>query len=102
MSFIFAYKKVIKATYPSPATTRYQGRYRGRIHKFFNNICPIVIDYDEKTDWVEDLPSLANASNEFIGLFIEHGITENTLYNGLVSGGVLDGRSYGSSQYVNH
>lgn len=102
MSFVFAYKKVLKATYPSPATTRYQGRYRGRIYKFFNNICPIVIEYDERTDWVEYLPSLANASNEFIGFFIEHGISESNLYTGLVSGGVLDGRGYGSSQYVNH
>ena len=102
MSFVFAYKKIIKATYPSPATTRYQGRYRGRIYKFFNNICPIVIEYDERTDWVEDLPSLANASNEFIGFFIEHGISESYLYTGLVSGGVLDGRGYGSSQYVNY
>ena len=102
MSFVFAYKKVIKATYPSPATTRYQGRYRGRIYKFFNNICPVVVEYDEKTDWVENLASLENATNEFIGFFTGNGISESTLYNGLVSVGSIDGRSYGSSQYVNH
>ena len=102
MSFVFAYKKVIKATYPSPATTRYQGRYRGRVYKFFNNICPVVVEYDEKTDWVENLASLENATNEFIGFFIGNGISESTLYNGLVSVGSIDGRSYGSSQYVNH
>ncbi len=102
ISFVFAYKKVIKATYPSPATTRYQGRYRGRIYKFFNNICPVVIEYDEKTDWVEDLASLANAHNEFIGFYLENGISETTLYTGLTSVGSIDGRSYGSSQYVNH
>ena len=102
ISFIFAYKKVIKATYPSPAATGYQGRYRGRIYKFFNNICPVVVEYDEKTDWVEDLASLENATNEFIGFFIGNGISESTLYNGLVSVGSIDGRSYGSSQYVNH
>ncbi len=102
MSFVFAYRKVIKATYPSPATTRYQGRYRGRIYKFFNNICPVVIEYEEKTDWVEDLASLANAHNEFIGFYLENGISETNLYNGLVSVGSIDGRSYGSSQYVNH
>ena len=102
MSFVFAYKKVIKATYPSPTTTRYQGRYRGRIYKFFNNICPVVVEYDEKTDWVENLASLENATNEFIGFFIGNGISESTLYNGLVSVGSIDGRSYGSSQYVNH
>jgi hypothetical protein len=102
MSFVFAYKKVIKATYPSPATTRYQGRYRGRIYKFFNNICPVIIEYEAKTDWVEDLASLANAHNEFIGFYLENGISETNLYNGLVSVGSIDGRSYGSSQYVNH
>ena len=102
MSFVFAYKKVIKATYPSPATTRYQGRYRGRVYKFFNNICPVVVEYDEKTDWVENLASLENATNEFIGFFTGNGISESTLYNGLVSVGSIDGRSYGSSQYVNH
>ena len=102
MSFVFAYKKVIKATYPSPTTTRYQGRYRGRVYKFFNNICPVVVEYDEKTDWVENLASLENATNEFIGFFIGNGISESTLYNGLVSAGSIDGRSYGSSQYVNH
>ena len=102
MSFVFAYKKVIKASYPSPATTRYQGRYRGRIYKFFNNICPVVVEYDEKTDWVENLASLENATNEFIGFFLKNGISESTLYNGLASVGSIDGRSYGSSQYVNH
>ena len=102
MSFVFAYKKVIKATYPSPATTRYQGRYRGRVYKFFNNICPVVVEYDEKTDWVENLASLENATNEFIGFFLKNGISESTLYNGLASVGSIDGRSYGSSQYVNH
>jgi len=102
ISFVFAYKKVIKATYPNPATTRYQGRYRGRIYKFFNNICPVVIDYDEKTDWVEDLASLENAANEFIGFYIENGISESTLYTGLVSVGSIDGRNYGSSHYIGH
>lgn len=102
MSFVFAYKKVIKATYPSPAATRYQGRYRGRIYKFFNSICPVVVEYDEKTDWVENLASLENATNEFIGFFLKNGISESTLYNGLASVGSIDGRSYGSSQYVNH
>jgi hypothetical protein len=102
ISFVFAYKKVIKATYPNPATTRYQGRYRGRIYNFFNNICPVVIEYDEKTDWVEDLASLENAANEFIGFYIENGISETTLYNGLVSVGSIDGRNYGSSHYIGH
>ncbi len=102
MSFVFAYKKVIKASYPSPAATRYQGRYRGRVYKFFNNICPVVVEYDEKTDWVENLASLENATNEFIGFFLKNGISESTLYNGLASVGSIDGHSYGSSQYVNH
>ena len=101
ISFIFAYKKVLKATYPSPATTKYQGRYRGRIFTFYNNICPVIIEYDERTDWVDDLPSLDNAHNEFISFFTGHGITEAILYS-LPSVGVLNGRAYGSSHYVDH
>ena len=102
ISFIFAYKKVVKATYPSPSATRYQGRYRGRIYQFFNNICPVVIEYDEKTDWVDDLASLENTANEFISFYIKNGISESTLYSGLTSTGLIDGRSYGSGHYVNH
>jgi hypothetical protein len=102
ISFIFAYKKVIKATYTSPSATRYQGRYRGRIYQFFNNICPVVIEYDEKTDWVDDLASLENTANEFISFYIKNGISESTLYSGLTSTGLIDGRSYGSGHYVNH
>ncbi|PKN77673.1 MAG: hypothetical protein CVU48_10835 [Candidatus Cloacimonetes bacterium HGW-Cloacimonetes-1] len=102
ITFVFAYKKIIQATYPSPATTRYQGRYRGRVFKFYNSICPVVSEYDEKTDWVEDLPSLDNAYNEFISFFGDNGISSNTLLTGLSSTGSLDGRYYGSSQYVNH
>ena len=102
ISLIFAYKKVIKATYPNPATTRYQGRFRGRIYRFFNNVCPVVIEYDEKTDWVEDLASLDNAANEFIGFFIENGIAESTLYHGLASVGAIDDGIYGRSHYVDH
>ncbi|HPI26769.1 MAG TPA: hypothetical protein PLO57_09945, partial [Candidatus Cloacimonadota bacterium] len=102
ISFIFAYKKVVKATYPSPSATRYQGRYRGRIYQFFNNICPVVIEYDEKTDWVDDLASLENTANEFISFYIKNGNSESTLYSGLTSTGLIDGRSYGSGHYVNH
>ena len=61
-----------------------------------------MIEYDEKTDWVEDLASLENAANEFIGFYLENGISESILYSGLTSVGSIDGRSYGSSQYVNH
>jgi hypothetical protein len=102
ISFVFAYKKVIQATYPSPATTRYQGRFRGRVYRFYNGICPVVAEYDEKTDWVEDLTSIDNAYNEFLSFFTDNGITNTTLMSGLSSTGSLDGRSYGSSQYVNH
>ncbi len=102
VTFAFAYKKVIQATYPSPAATRYQGRFRGKVFRFYNGICPVVAEYDEKTDWVEDLTSLDNAYNEFLSFFTDNGITSNTLFTGLSSTGSLDGRSYGSGHYVNH
>ncbi|GAB1467973.1 hypothetical protein MASR2M64_06670 [Candidatus Cloacimonadota bacterium] len=102
VTFVFAYKKVIQATYPSPAATRYQGRFRGRVYRFYNGICPVVAEYDEKTNWVEDLISIDNAYNEFLSFFTVNGISNTTLMSGLTSTGSLDGRSYGSSQYVNH
>jgi len=102
VTFAFAYKKVIQATYPSPAATRYQGRFRGKVYRFYNGICPVVAEYDEKTDWVEDLTSLDNAYNEFLSFFTNNGISSTTLMSGLSSTRSLDGRSYGSSQYVGH
>ncbi|MDD3524526.1 MAG: hypothetical protein PHQ41_07510 [Candidatus Cloacimonetes bacterium] len=101
VTFIFAHKVIIQAVYPSPATTRYQGRFRGRIYRLYNSICPVIQDYDEKTDWVDSVTSLDNASNEFIGFFISNGISENSLYN-LTSTGSIEGRSYGSGHWVNH
>lgn len=102
ITFVFAYKKVLQATYPNPAATRYQGRFRGRVFRFYNAICSVVSEYEEKTDWVEDLQSLDNAYNEFLGFFTDNGITSNTLFTGLSSTCLIDGKSYGSSQYVNH
>lgn len=101
VTFIFAHKVIIQAVYPSPATTRYQGRFRGRIYRFYNSICPVIQDYDEKTDWVDSLSSLDNASNEFIDFFISNGVSESSLYS-MVSGGVIDGKGYGSGHSINH
>ncbi|MDP2173454.1 MAG: hypothetical protein Q8J62_06740 [Candidatus Cloacimonadaceae bacterium] len=101
VTFVFAYKKVIQATYPNPAATRYQGRYRGRIYKFYNNICPVIEEYDEKTGWEDSITSLDNAYNELLSFFNDNGISEAQL-NSLTSTGTLGQCSYGSSQYVNH
>ncbi|MDD2229574.1 MAG: hypothetical protein PHY48_09200 [Candidatus Cloacimonetes bacterium] len=102
ISYVFAYKKVIQATYPNPAATRYQGRFRARIYKFYNNICPVILEYDEKTDWVDTITSLDNAYNEFMSFFTDNGISQTTLFSNLTSTGSLGSASYGSSHYVNH
>ena len=101
-TFVFAFKKVIEATYPSPAATRYQGKFRGRVYRFYNGICPVAAEYDEKTGWADDLTSIDNAYNEFFSFFTDNGVSSTTLMSGLSSTGSLDDRSYGSSQYVNH
>ncbi len=101
VTFVFAFKKVIQATYPSPATTRYQGRYRGRVMKFYNNICPVIEEYDEKTGWEESITSLDNAYNELLSFFNDNGIAESQL-NTLTSTGTLGTSIYGSSQAANH
>ncbi|GAB1467725.1 hypothetical protein MASR2M64_04080 [Candidatus Cloacimonadota bacterium] len=102
ITFVFAYKKVIQASYPSPATTRYQGRFRGKVYRFQNGICPVVIEYDEKTGWEEDITSIDNAYNEFMSFFTEQGINQTTLFTNLTGTGSLGSAYYGSSQYYNH
>lgn len=100
-SFIFAHKKVITATYPDPASTKYQGRFRGRIYRFFNGICPVTEEYEDKTGWVDDLSSIDNAYNELMSFFTDNGISQSSLFS-LASAGAIGGLSYGSSQYSNY
>jgi len=100
VTFIFAYKKIIQANYPNPATIRYQGRFRGKILKFYNNICPVVSEYDEKTGWEDSVTTLDNAYNELLSFFNDNGISE-TMLNNLTSTGTLGQAHYGSSQAVN-
>lgn len=101
ITYCFAHKKIVKASHSNPTAFRYQGRYMGRIVRLYNGICPTTVDYDKKTDWVEDITSLDNEHNELIGFLIENGVSENSLYN-LSSGGIIDNRGYGQSHYVNH
>lgn len=96
--FIFAHKKVIRAAYPDPATTKYQGRFRGRIYRFFNGICPVIEEYEDKTGWVDDLSSIDNAYNELMSFFTDNGISQDSLFN-LISAGAIGGLSYGRSHY---
>jgi len=100
ITYVFAYKKVIKATYPSPATTQYQGKYRGRIYRFFNNICPQVFEFDGKTTWQDTLTDLDSSQEEFVSFFLDNGIAESQL-DTLVSTGTIYGNPYGTSQAVN-
>lgn len=104
VTFVFAYKKVIQAAYiqPDVYASQYQGRFKGRIIRFYNGICPVVSEYDEETGWESDLLSIDNTYNEFLGFFADNGISSNTLFNGLSSTGSIDGKRYGSSHYVNH
>lgn len=103
LTFVFAHAVIAKAVYlPTPVMPQYQGRYRGRIYRFYNGVCPVVLEYDEKTGWSEDVASLDSNYNEFIKWFNDHSLTEAVIFNGLSSTGTLDGRSYGSSQYVDH
>jgi hypothetical protein len=100
ITFIFAYKKVIQATYPNPASTKYQAVYRGRIYRFFNNICPQTFEYDEKTIWMDTLADLDSSQEEFIAFFVDNGVAESQL-DTLTSTGTIYGNPYGTSQAVN-
>ena len=87
---------MIRAAYPDPATTKYQGRFRGRIYRFFNGICPVIEEYEDKTGWVDDLSSIDNAYNELMSFFTDNGISQDSLFN-LIRAGAIGGLSYGRS-----
>lgn len=104
ISFVFAYKKVIQSIYNIPGVyqSHYQARFRGRVIRFYNSICAVVSEYEEKSNWETDLASLGNADNEFMDFFAEKGISSSNLFTGLSSTGSLEGKVYGSSQYYGH
>jgi hypothetical protein len=98
-TFCFAHKKVIQAHYANPAQDQYRGRFRGRIWKFFNNICPLYYDYDETASWTSTLADLDDDYNDLIAFFTEHGIAEASL-DSLAQTGALNGNAYNSSHSV--
>jgi len=98
-TFCFAHKKVIQAHYANPAQDQYRGRFRGRIWKFFNNICPLYYDYDETTSWTSTLTDLDDDYSDLLAFFSEHGIGETSL-DSLAQTGALNGNAYNSSHSV--
>ena len=100
VTFIFAYKKIIQATHTGPASIQYQGKYRGRIYRYYNNICPVIHEYDKRTDWKLALTDLDTEYADFIAFFNEYGILETDL-NTLTTTAIQDGNSYGSSHTIN-
>ncbi len=97
--FIFYHKVIILADYGTPTANLYQCRLRGRIYKYFNGICPAVKEYDHKSAWDHDLENV-DKTDGLMEFFRDYGIPENRLEN-LVSGGVVNGRAYGSAHWVN-
>lgn len=99
VSFIFAHKVVIVAS--DGGGEAYQMRLRGRIYDFYNSICPVVEEYDQKTGWIYDTDGLESPYNEMLAFFSKNGISAASL-NSLSVGGTIDGRAYGRSHLVNN
>lgn len=94
--FAFYHKVIIQADYAVVEPNLYQCRLRGRIYKFYNGICPASYEYDHRTGWGE-LEDVDNTDG-LTDFFKENG-TEYMLGN-LVSGGIVDGRAYGTAHWV--
>lgn len=96
--FIFYHKVIIHADYGTGGPGLYQCRLRGRIHKYFNGFCPVTKEYDYKSSW-SDLEDV-DKTDGLMEFFSELRIPKYGLEN-LVSGGVVNGRAYGSAHWVN-
>lgn len=78
----------------------YRAIFRGRIYRFYQNICPVVYHYDEMTDWQYSDPSLFLPDiDRFYEFFTENSIPIAMLST-LASTGTLNDVYYGSSQYA--
>lgn len=100
LSFVFAVKRVVKATYPSPAATRYQGRLRGRVFRVLNGLCLVSSEYDVMTDWVDNLEAIDASVVEYESWFAAQGVPVS-VFSGLTGSESRDGKGYGSSHAAN-
>ncbi|NLK49066.1 MAG: hypothetical protein GX294_00275, partial [Candidatus Cloacimonetes bacterium] len=91
--YLFAHKVIVQADYSSPVTTRWQGRYLGRIVRIFNGICVDVKEHGQVSGWVEDLAQIDSDAQALIDFFVNNGVAENSLYN-LSEDVSHDGREY--------
>ncbi len=97
--FVFVHKVVIDGLYGS-LTHKYLMRVRAHVYHYYNSICPVISEYDNKA-WADDVSEFDSTYNEMLGWLISNGIT-STILGSLASGGTMDGRSYGSSHYINY
>jgi len=99
ITFVFAHKVVVTAS--DGGGEAYQMRLRGRIYDFYNSICPVVDEYEQKTGWIYDSDGLVSPYNELLAFFSQNGISAANL-NSLSVGGTIDSRAYGRSHLVNN
>ena len=78
--FVFAYKVVVQANYNN-VPTYWSAKYRIRIYKFFNKICPVVFEYDKVTEWKTDANMLMVDSQNYQNYFAENGMAYLDIYS---------------------
>ncbi|MDD2231000.1 MAG: hypothetical protein PHY48_16555 [Candidatus Cloacimonetes bacterium] len=99
-TFVFAHKVVITGTSSDPPSTQYQGRFRGRIYRFYNGICPVFEEYDDTTDWVGGLSSIDSAYNDLLEFFAVNGISLSNLSPNGTIGGINYGFTHTAGNFV--
>lgn len=64
-TFVFAHKKVLVCEGGNGyAAYSCRAKYRAKVWRFFNNLCPVITEYDEKTSWVSSLNDLEDANDD--------------------------------------
>lgn len=98
--FAFKYWNVVKAVYADPPTYRYKGKFRGRVLTIFNNICPVVKEYDQATGWQED-DDFTQEADELMKFFADNGISATQM--GQLQTTAVNGEAYyGLSHWNGH
>ena len=98
-TFCFAHMFVIVAHHAS-GSNYYRARCRGRIYRYYNNICPKIYEYDETSSWYETIDELETDYQDFLAFFAEYGVSSSQI-DSLVTSGTINGNQY-SAQLTAH
>ncbi len=95
-TFVFGFMKTMRRENHTTGETHYKGFYKGYVYHYYNKICPVKYEYNEETDWLEDVAELNDPIMEFYQFFKGYLISPNDLHS--LEDEYIDGtNTYGTS-----